>query len=66
MSGLPENPYQLTEMVDRFIASRHINQQQYQDLTRLVLADGSIDEQERQQINRLFDAIRNGRIQVVD
>jgi uncharacterized membrane protein YebE (DUF533 family) len=32
----------------------------------MVMADGNIDEHERQQINRLFDAIQTGRIKVVD
>jgi len=31
----------------------------------LVLADGSVDEQELQQINRLFDAIQTGRVKVL-
>ena len=42
-----------------------ITHQQYQDLSQLVLADGSVDEQELQQINRLFDAIQTGRVKVL-
>jgi uncharacterized tellurite resistance protein B-like protein len=56
---------QLMALVDHLIATRHITQPQYQLLTQLVLADGNIDEAERQQINRLFDAIRTGAIRVI-
>ena len=66
MSKAFEDAHQLAQMVDQFIAARHITQAQYHLLSRLVLADGSIDEQERQQINRLFDAIQTGRIKVLD
>jgi uncharacterized membrane protein YebE (DUF533 family) len=31
-----------------------------------VLADGTIDEQERRQINRLFDAIQMGMVKITD
>jgi hypothetical protein len=56
----------LVELVNQFIASRNISQRQYQTLSQLVLADGNIDEDERKQINRLFDAIQTGRIRVID
>lgn len=58
--------HKLVELVNQFIAARNISQEQYQTLSQLVLADGNIDEQERKQINRLFDAIQTGRIRVVD
>ncbi|MDB9526595.1 hypothetical protein PN498_11385 [Oscillatoria sp. CS-180] len=66
MSGLSENTQSLVALVDQFIASRNITHQQYRVLSKLVLADGNIDEQELQQINRLFDAIQAGMIRVVE
>ena len=66
MSGAFDEAHQLVRLVDQFIASRNITHQQYQKLYQMVMADGSIDEHERQQINRLFDAIQTGRIKVVD
>jgi len=65
VSGALDDPHQLVKMVDQFIRARKITHQQYQDLSQLVLADGSVDEQELQQINRLFDAIQTGRVKVL-
>lgn len=54
------------DLVDQLIASRCITQQQYRDLSTLVLADGTVDEHERRHINRLFDAIQMGMVKIVD
>lgn len=56
----------LNTMVDQLMTSRKITHQQYQHLSQLVLADGSVDDQELHQINRLFDAIQTGQIKVLD
>jgi len=53
-------------MVDGCIRDCCISQAQYQALSALVLADGVVSEQERRQINRLFDAIQTGRVKIVD
>lgn len=66
VSGAFDDPHQLVKMVDQFIMRRKITHQQYRDLSQLVLADGSIDEHELRQINRLFDAIQTGRVKVLD
>ncbi len=66
MSGAFEDTGALTKLVDQLLAARKITHQQYQSLSQLVLADGSVDENELRQINRLFDAVQNGRIKVVD
>ncbi len=60
----PDSP--VTELVSQLIHARTISQAQYQELSALVLADGTVDESERRQVNRLFDAIQNGRVQIVD
>ena len=57
---------EVTKFVDRLIATKRITYGQYQDLSNLVLADGTVDEQERRQINRLFDAIQEGNVRIVD
>ena len=54
----------ITELVDRFIRNRSLTRQEYQNLSDLVMADGTIDEQERREINRLFDAIQTGRVKI--
>lgn len=66
MSQAFNEAHKLVELVDQFMAARNISHQQYQTLTQMVLADGNIDEHERRQINRLFDAIQAGRIRVID
>jgi hypothetical protein len=58
-SGCP-----VTQLVDQVIQARVISQAQYQELTAIVLADGDVDEHERRQINRLFDAIQSGRVKI--
>jgi hypothetical protein len=58
-SGCP-----LTQLVDQVIQARLISLAQYEELTAIVLADGDVDEQERRQINRLFDAIQSGRVKI--
>jgi uncharacterized tellurite resistance protein B-like protein len=54
----------VTQLVDRVIQDRLISQAQYHELSAIVLADGDVDELERRQINRLFDAIQTGRVKI--
>ncbi|MEB3269799.1 MAG: hypothetical protein VKJ09_14745 [Leptolyngbya sp.] len=54
----------ITELVDRLIRKRTLTQAEYQHLCDLVMADGTIDEKERREINRLFDAIQIGRVKI--
>lgn len=54
----------ITQLVNKVLEARQITQAQYQTLYDLVLADGTVDELERQQINRLFDAIQTGRVKI--
>ncbi len=54
----------VTQLVDQVIQDRFISQAQYQELSAIVLADGDVDENERRQINRLFDAIQTGRVKI--
>lgn len=56
----------VTHLVDQLIQLRCISQAQYQQLSAMVLADGTVDDIERQQINRLFDAIQQGRVKIMD
>lgn len=65
MTQLPSQPScPVTQLVDQVLQARSISQDQYQELSAIVLADGTIDEIERKQINRLFDAIQNGRVKI--
>lgn len=66
MARPSEDTQNLAALVDQFIAARNVSHRQYQQLSAMVLADGNIDEYERQQINRLFDAIQAGIVKVID
>jgi uncharacterized membrane protein YebE (DUF533 family) len=66
MSNPSDATPDVSAMVDQMITARNISQRQYQQLSALVLADGTVDEQERRQINRLFDAIQMGMVKIVD
>ncbi|NEQ49392.1 MAG: hypothetical protein F6K11_04550 [Leptolyngbya sp. SIO3F4] len=57
---------EVTQLVDQLIRAKRITYSQYQTLSTMVLADGTVDEQERRQINRLFDAIQAGAIRIVE
>lgn len=56
----------VTQFVEQLIISRQISSQQYHQLTAAILADGKVDEEERRQVNRLFDAIQNGYVKISD
>ena len=56
----------VAQFVDKLLISRQISRQQYHQLSSAILADGEIDEEERYQINRLFDAIRAGQVRIVN
>ena len=59
-------PNDVTQLVEQLIRSKRITYPQYQSLSKMVLADGTVDEQERRQINRLFDAIQAGAVRIVE
>lgn len=66
MSSPSQPDCPITDLVSQLIQARIITQAQYQELTALVLADGTVDESERKQVNRLFDAIQLGRVKILD
>jgi len=55
----------VVQFVEQLIASRQISYRQYHQLSAAILADGKVDEEERRQINRLFDAIQGGYIRII-
>ncbi|MEL6383671.1 MAG: hypothetical protein AAFQ89_14695 [Cyanobacteria bacterium J06626_18] len=65
MTEPSDDMQELTALVDSCIAARNITYTQYQKLSAMVLADGNVDDQERKQINRLFDAIQAGMVKIV-
>ncbi len=61
-----ESTVNVTQFVDKLILSRQISGQEYNQLAAAILADGEIDEEERYQINRLFDAIQAGQVKIIN
>lgn len=57
---------EVAQLVNQLIRTKRITYTQYQTLSTMVLADGTVDEQERRQINRLFDAIQSGAVRIVE
>jgi hypothetical protein len=56
----------LTQMVDRILASNKIARREHLTLTSAILSDDKISEDERYQINRIFDYIQIGRLKFID
>lgn len=54
------------KLVDRIIFSRRLSRQDHNLLTAKVLADGEMSENDRHQINRIFDYIQTGQLKLVD
>jgi hypothetical protein len=53
-------------MVDRIVASGKITRREHLVLTSALLSDDKITEEDRHQINRIFDYIQIGRLKFID
>ena len=53
-------------MVDRIVASGKITRREHLFLTSALLSDDKISEEDRHQINRIFDYIQIGRLKFID
>jgi hypothetical protein len=53
-------------LVNRIIRFGKMSRKDHLLLTSIVLADGEVSESERRQINRIFDYIQSGRLELVD
>jgi hypothetical protein len=56
----------LRQMVDQIISAGRINRHEHLQLTSAILSDYSITDEERRQINRVFDYVQIGRLKLVD
>jgi hypothetical protein len=53
-------------LVDRIIASGQMSRKEHLQLTSALLSDTKISEEDRRQINRVFDYIQTGRLKLVN
>ena len=54
------------EIIDRILVSGQIGRKQYMLLTSAILCDHNLGEEDRRQINHIFDYIQMGRLKLVD
>jgi hypothetical protein len=56
----------ISQMVDRIVASGKIARREHLVLTSAILSDDKLSEEDRYQINRIFDYIQIGRLKFID
>lgn len=56
----------LKEMLDQFIEDGVLTREEHDLFIDAISADGRIDQEERAQITRMFQLIRDGKLKVVD
>lgn len=54
------------KIVERILVSGHLSRQEYVHLITTMLSDYQITDEERPQLNRVFDSIQSGQIKFVD
>lgn len=53
-------------IVERIINSAQLSRQEYLQLVTTFLSDYKVTDEERRQINRIFDDLQIGRLKIVD
>jgi len=61
-----ESELDVKQMVDHYLETGQITYTEYQRLANAILADETIDEEERNCIDRLFKAVKLGRLRVIN
>jgi hypothetical protein len=56
----------ISQKVDRIVAAGKITRRENLFLTSALLSDDKISEEDRHQINRIFDYIQIGRLKFID
>ncbi len=56
----------LKQIVDRILNSGQLSRLEHLQLVTTILSDYRVTDEERHQINRVFDDIQTGRIKIVD
>lgn len=54
------------QMIEQIFSARQISRQEHLRLTSAVLSDYDLTDEDRRQINRIFDYIQAGRLKIVD
>jgi hypothetical protein len=56
----------IASIIDNIIASGQMNRQEHLRLSSAILSDHRLSEDDRRQINRVFDYLQIGRLKLVD
>ena len=59
-------PQTLKQIVDRILNSGQLSRLEHLQLVTTILSDYRVTDEERHQINRIFDDIQTDRIKIVD
>lgn len=63
----PNQPQiKVQELIERILESAEIRRPEQMELTTALLADKYVTEEQRREINRIFDQIQAGRITILD
>jgi hypothetical protein len=54
------------QLIARIVESNEIGRREQLQLTSAMLKDKHLTEEDRRQINRIFDHIQSGRIKIID
>jgi hypothetical protein len=68
MVKAPQNRFNLPtkRIIERILQVRQLSRQEHLHLASVLLASQRITEEERRQINGIFDQIQSGQIKLVD
>ncbi len=58
--------YNIKEMVDKYVEDGVMTREEHEEFIKLVHQDGVIDDEESEQISRIFSLINEGKLVIVD
>ncbi|NEO99054.1 MAG: hypothetical protein F6K58_10310 [Symploca sp. SIO2E9] len=53
-------------LVEKILSEGQLSRQEYLQMTRAILSDYNVTEEESRQINRIFDDVQTGSLKLVD
>ena len=53
------------QMVDQILSAGQLSRQDYLNLTTVILSDYNVTDEQRRQINRIFDEVQTGQLKLV-
>jgi hypothetical protein len=64
--SLSINGHSIEQLIEHMLAARQISRQDQDVFMSVLLAKRNLTEWERSQVNRIYDALRTGRLRVVE